>query len=72
MGEEGNYAVQDTVRVNGNIYMDSRVLAWDLHLRHKDILEKVRKYTMDSIESCYKDTQGKNEPHILSLVMDLS
>lgn len=65
MGEEGNSTVQDTVIIHDNIYMDSRVLAWDLHLRHKDILKKVRKYTMDSIESCYKDAQGKKRTSYL-------
>lgn len=65
MGEKGNSTVQDTVTIHGNIYMDSRVLAWDLHLRHKDILKKVRKYTMDSIESCYKDAQGKKRTSYL-------
>lgn len=72
MGKTGNHEVQDTVIVDGDVYMDSRVIAWELHRAHKDILEKVRRYTTDSLDSYYIDKQGKNERHILSLVMVLS
>ena len=72
MGTEGNHAEQDTVIVDGDVYMDSRVIAWELHRAHKDILEKVRKYTTDSLDSYYIDNKGKDERHILSLVMVLS
>ena len=65
MGEKGNHAVQDTVIVNGDVYMSSRVIAWELHRAHKDILEKVRRYTTDSLDSYYIDKQGKRRTSYL-------
>lgn len=65
MGKTGNHEVQDTVIVDGDVYMDSRVIAWELHRAHKDILEKVRRYTTDSLDSYYIDRQGKRRTSYL-------
>lgn len=65
MGKTGNHGIQDTVIVDGDVYMDSRVIAWELHRAHKDILEKVRRYTTDSIHSFYLDKQSKKRTSYL-------
>ena len=31
MGKTGNHGTQDAVIVDGDVYMDSRVIAWELH-----------------------------------------
>ena len=65
MGEKGNHVLQDTVIVDGDVYMSSRVIAWELHRAHKDILKKVRRYTTDSLDSYYIDKQGKRRTSYL-------